>query len=98
MQTTRQWTIMQYYTRYREEDKMKTTEILVAAKTPMSLKEAYEIHRQIVSQILYEKEARERHEIAQDLRLEIQKKMGFSADEYYKFILEKTEAELVKIS
>ena len=61
-------------------------EELKATKVPINLKEAFLLQAQISTQMVAEKKANAFHEEAQNLRLEIQKKMGLSVDEYYQFL------------
>jgi len=56
-------------------------------KVPINLKEAFLLQAQISTQMVAEKKANAFHEEAQNLRLEIQKKMGFGSDEYYRFLI-----------
>jgi hypothetical protein len=64
-------------------------EILKAAKNPLNGKEASAIEDKIIRQRKAENESQRLLWIAQDLRLEIQKALNFSADEYYHFISDK---------
>jgi hypothetical protein len=61
-------------------------EILKAAKNPLNGIEAQAIEDKIMEQHKAENESQRLLWIAQDLRLEIQKALNFSADEYYRFI------------
>lgn len=65
---------------------MNANDILKAAKTPMNLDEAFLLQSQISMQIVSENKAKSYHDEAQVLRLEIQKKMGFDCDTYYRFL------------
>ena len=61
-------------------------EILKSSKKPMGSVEATAIQNKICIQKYAEQEAKNFHEQAQRLRIEIQEAMGFSCDEYYSFL------------
>jgi hypothetical protein len=61
-------------------------EILKATKTPLNSIEARAIEDKITLQHRTETEAQRLYWITQELRIEIQRALGFTADEYFRFI------------
>jgi len=67
-------------------DKITADVVLKTAKMPITFQEAFLLQAQIEMQIVAENKANAYQKDAQFLRLEIQKKMGLSGDEYYQFL------------
>jgi hypothetical protein len=61
-------------------------EVLKASKKPLSAIEAEKIENDIFEQVKSENESKRLMWIAQEKRLSIQSAMGFSADDYYRFL------------